>query len=389
MCLAHGPLAATARPAAAGTPGPPGAGVLRPYGPVPRAGAAVVRDRRGMHGGEYTSTVYRSRRRGPGGGRWRTWLRWTLLMLLVLVVVAVCGLAGTYLWADDRLRQTPALADHPGRPAPGKGSNWLIIGSDTRSDLTRKERQELHVGGGGRRNTDTVMVLHHGASGPYLVSIPRDSYVPIPGHGRGKINSAYARGGPKLLTRTVEDATGLRLDHYAEIDFLGFTRVVDALDGVRLCLRRPLRDEKSGADLRAGCQTLHGRDALAFVRARYSDPRGDLGRVERQRMLLRALVHEGTGASVVSDPWRFYPFLGAALDAVTVDEGTDVLSLARMAWKVRGLTGGDGGTATVPVANPGLSVPGAGEVVAWNRARARELFDQLRRDVPITAVRVT
>ena len=161
-----------------------------------------------------------------------------------------------------------------------------------------------------------------------------------------------------------------------------------ALDGVRICLEEPLRDKKAGADLRAGCQTLDGRQALAFVRARYSDPKGDLGRVERQRKLLSALVREGTGAGVVLNPFRLYPFLGAALDAVTVDRGTGVLSLTRMAWQVRGLTGGKGGTTTVPVTNAGLSVPGAGDVVVWDPAGARELFDQLRRDVPITATKV-
>ncbi|MEU2722020.1 LCP family protein [Streptomyces smyrnaeus] len=331
-----------------------------------------------------SSTLYRAGR----PRRRRRWPRAVALALLVLVLACGAAVAGTYVWADDRVRHTQALADYPGRPPPGKGTNWLIIGTDTRADLSRREREELHVGGGGQRNTDTVMVLHYGAAGPYLVSIPRDSYVTVPGHGRDKINSAYARGGPELLTRTVEQATGLRLDHYAEIDFLGFTQVVDALDGVRICLKKPLRDEKSGADLRAGCQTLDGKQALAFVRARYSDPEGDLGRVKRQRQLLSALIREGTGPGTVGNPFRFYPFLGSALDAVTVDKGSSALSLTRMGWKIRRLTEGDGGTTTVPVANPGLSVPGAGSVVAWEPSGSRSLFHQLRQDVPITATPV-
>ncbi|MGI5352857.1 LCP family protein [Streptomyces sp. CA-250714] len=329
-----------------------------------------------------SSTLHR------GGGRRRRWWRVALLVFLVLLLACAAALAGTYGWAESRVRHTTALVDYPGRPTQGKGTNWLIIGTDTRADLSPRQREELHVGGGGRRNTDTVMVLHHGESGPYLVSIPRDSYVTVPGHGRGKINSAYARGGPKLLTRTVEQATGLRLDHYAEIDFLGFTRVVDALDGVRICLTKPLRDEKSGADLHRGCQTLDGEQALAFVRARYSDPEGDLGRVKRQRQLLSALVQEGTGPATLGNPFRFFPFLGSALDAVTVDKGSTTLSLTRMGWKIRRLTEGDGGTTTVPVANPGLSVPGAGSVVAWEPSGSRSLFHQLRQDVPITATPV-
>ncbi|MEU3192416.1 LCP family protein [Streptomyces sp. NPDC006992] len=335
-----------------------------------------------------SSTLYHAGDPHGGGRGRRRWWRVVLLVLLVLVLACAAGLAGTWVWADGRVRQTSALADYPGRPPPGRGTNWLIIGTDTRADLTREQRAELHVGGGGQRNTDTVMVLHYGAAGPYLVSIPRDSYVPVPGHGRDKINSAYARGGPRLLTRTVEQATGLRLDHYAEIDFLGFTRVVDALDGVRVCLKKPLRDEKAGADLPAGCRNLDGRQALAYVRARYSDPEGDLGRVRRQRRLLSALVREGTGPATVGNPFRFYPFLGSALEAVTVDEGSSVLSLTRMGWRIRGLTEGDGGTTTVPVANPGLSVPGTGSVVVWEPSGSRSLFHQLRQDVPITATAV-
>ncbi|WP_326808351.1 MULTISPECIES: LCP family protein [unclassified Streptomyces] len=340
--------------------------------------------------GESTSTLYRAGRRGRAGRgkKRRRWGRVAALTLLVVVLLVAAALGATYLWAGSRLQETGALAGYSGRPAAGKGTNWLIVGSDTRSGLTGKEREELHVGGGGRRNTDTVMVLHHGEAGPYLVSIPRDSYVAVPGHGRGKVNSAYALGGPKLLSRTVEQAAGLRLDRYAEVDFLGFTHVVDALDGVRVCLGKPLRDKKAGADLRAGCQALNGKQALAFVRARYSDPEGDLGRVKRQRELLSALVREGTGASAVLDPFRLHSFLGAALDAVTVDHGSGVMSLTRMAWEVRGLTGGEGGTTTVPVKNAGLSVPGAGDVVAWDAREARELFNQLRRDVPITATTV-
>ena len=321
-------------------------------------------------------------RKGPRRpGRLR---RISLLVAALVVIVAV----GTYAWAEYRLEETPALADYAGRPESGKGTNWLVIGTDSRADLTPEQRKELHVGGAEERNTDTMMVLHYGSSGPYLVSLPRDSYVPVPGHGRNKLNSAYATGGPKLLTRTVEETTGLRLDHYAEVDFLGFTGIVDALGGVRVCLDKPLHDEKSGADLDAGCQTLDGNQALAFARARYSDPEGDLGRVKRQQKLLAAIAQQATSPSVLLNPFTFYPFAGAALDAVTVDDGTGVPSLTWMAWKVRGLTKGDGGTTTVPVANSALSVPGIGDVVLWDRGRARELFEQLGRDVPITATQV-
>ncbi|CAM5480151.1 Polyisoprenyl-teichoic acid--peptidoglycan teichoic acid transferase TagU [Streptomyces diastaticus subsp. diastaticus] len=200
----------------------------------------------GAAGGWSPPTTHRP---GPGEGprRRRRW-PWVVLWTVVALAVVVAG-AGTalYLWADGRLRSTEAFGEYPGRPKAGRGTDWLLIGSDSRATLTPEQRRELHVGSNEVRSTDTLMIVHEGDHGTTTVSLPRDSYVAIPGHGRGKINSAFALGGPKLLTRTVEQATGLRLDHFAEVDFLGFVDVVDALGGVRV--RVPaggLRDERSG-----------------------------------------------------------------------------------------------------------------------------------------------
>ncbi|WDV31637.1 LCP family protein [Streptomyces sp. AD16] len=181
------------------------------------------------------------------------------------------------------------------------------------------------------RNTDTLMIVHQGDHGTTMVSLPRDSYVAIPGHGQGKINAAFALGGPKLLTRTVEQATGLRLDHFAEVDFLGFVDVVDALGGVRICVPAGgLRDRKSGADFAAGCREMDGVQALSYVRARYSDPEGDLGRVRRQRQLVSAVADKASSPAVALNPWRAGPFLSASLDAVTVDRRAEVRDLFRL-----------------------------------------------------------
>ncbi|WP_434590645.1 LCP family protein [Streptomyces sp. A5-4] len=140
------------------------------------------------------------------------------LLVLVLVVLVVGYGAGLYFWAGSKLRKTDALARYDGRPAAGKGTDWLLIGSDSRSALTPEQREKLHVGNDVGLNTDSLMILHFGDSGPYLVSLPRDSYVDIPGHGKNKINAAYALGGAKLPTRTVEQATGLRLSHFGGDD---------------------------------------------------------------------------------------------------------------------------------------------------------------------------
>lgn len=335
-----------------------------------------------------TTTLYRAgwRRRGPtqprGGGRRTLRPRRILRLLLVLALAYVVFAGGLFLWAGGRLRHTEALAGHPDRPAAGQGTNWLLVGSDSRRKLTAEQRRELHVGGEAGLNTDTIMLLHYGASGPYLISLPRDSYVPVPGHGESKINAAYALGGPKLLTRTVEQATGLRVDHYAEVDFLGFVQVVDALGGVTLCLEAPLKDEKSGADLPAGCAEQNGTQALAYVRARYHDPEGDLGRVRRQRQLVNAVADGMLGPGVLLNPFAAVPVLNASLDAVRVDDGTGVIDLTRMGLAMKRVSGGGGAMTTVPV-HPGAGAGGAGDVLVWDEAAARRLFQAVREDGPI------
>lgn len=315
----------------------------------------------------------------------RRWPKRVVLGLLALVVLVAAYGTGLYFWAGSRLRTTDAFAPYEGRPDRGAGTDWLLIGSDSRSSLTPEQRKELHVGNDQGLNTDTIMVLHHGDSGPYLVSIPRDSYVAIPGHGKGKINSAYAIGGAPLLARTVEQATGLRLDHYGEVNFLGFVDVVDALGGVRICVPEGgLHDEKSGADFDAGCQRMDGVAALRYVRARYSDPEGDLGRVKRQRQLVSAVAEKAVSVPVLLPPWKLIPFLSASLDALTVDTDTGVGALARMGLAMEGLSSGSGATTTVPVASE-PEIAGVGDVVVWDRGKADRLFEALRNDTPIPA----
>ncbi|MZD04012.1 LytR family transcriptional regulator [Streptomyces sp. SID5785] len=308
--------------------------------------------------------------------RRRRWPRRVLWTLVAVVVVVVGYGAGLYFWADGRLRTTDALGSYAGRPAAGRGSDWLLVGSDSRADLTPEQRKELHVGGDAGRNTDTIMILHHGDSGPYLVSIPRDSYVTIPGHGKNKINAAYALGGPELLTRTVEQATGLRIGHYVEIGFLGLVDVVDSLGGVTLCVPSGgLHDEKSGADFDGGCQHMDGVQSLQYVRARHADPRGDLGRVARQRQLVDAVADEALSASVLIPPWNVIPFLAATLDALTVDRRTGLTELTEMGRELSD----PAATTTVPVASE-PDLPGVGDVVLWDEDKAGRLFSALRED---------
>ena len=305
------------------------------------------------------------------------------LTLVIGSLLAGAGILGAAVWFDNALRREPALTDYADRPGPGRGTNWLIVGSDSRQGLSAEQQQDLATGGDvGSGRTDTIVLVHvpeFGSSTPTtVVSIPRDSYVPIPGHGRDKINAAFAIGGAPLLTQTVEQATGLHLNHYAEIGFGGFAGLVDALGGVTMCPTAPINDPLAGIDLPAGCQKLDGRTALGYVRTR-DTPRADLDRMVNQRQFLAALLHRVTSPAVWLDPVRWYSVPRAAADALTVDRRDHVWDLAQLGWALHGST-----TAlTVPIGK--FTTSDAGAVVVWNHEAAAKLFEALGSDAPVPA----
>ena len=234
-----------------------------------------------------------------------------MLTLFAVLVLAVVGMVGTAYWIDTKLHRIPALADYPDRPAEGKGTTWLLVGSDSRQGLTPEQQIELGTGGDiGNGHTDTIMLVHVPAlwsdTPTTMVSIPRDSYVEIPDYGTDKINASFAVGGAPLLAQTVEQATGVRLDHYAEVEFDGFARLVDAVGGVTMCPPEPISDPLAGIDLPAGCQKLDGRNALGYVRTR-ATPRADLDRMVNQRQFMSTLVHRAASPSVVLNPIALVP----------------------------------------------------------------------------------
>jgi LCP family protein required for cell wall assembly len=255
------------------------------------------------------------------------------------------------------------------------------VGSDSRQGLTADQEHMLATGGDiGNGRTDTILLVHIPAiasdARATMVSIPRDSYVAIPGYGHDKINAAFALGGAPLLAQTVEQATGLRLDHFAEIGFSGFAAVVDALGGVEMCPTAPIDDPLAGIDLPAGCQKLNGRTALGYVRTR-ATPRADLDRMIDQRRFMSALVHRVSSPAVWLNPWRWYSVPHAAAGALTVDEGDHVWALARLGWALRGSP-----TAlTVPIGD--FTGSDAGSVVVWDHDSARRLFGALASDAPV------
>ena len=189
-----------------------------------------------------------------------------------------------YFWLNGKLNRSVAL---PATSLTSAGTNWLITGSDSRAGLSRAEIDALHVGfDEGTLNSDSIMLLHMGSGRPVLISIPRDSYVDIPGHGWNKINAALAYGGANLLIQTVEDVTGLKIDHYMGIGFGGLVAVVNKIGGVQICLKTAINDSYSGVNLSAGCHNLNGNQALAFVRDRHSFATEDLQRIQDQRAFL-------------------------------------------------------------------------------------------------------
>ncbi|MCK8434490.1 LytR family transcriptional regulator [Streptomyces sp. D2-8] len=335
--------------------------------------------------------------RGGGGrpgrvrpGRFRRFLR---LLAALLCALALTG-AGTCAWAEFRLDRSVDLGAVADRRPPGKGTNYLIVGSDGRDGLSEQARKELHTGTAGGSRTDSMMLLHTGAHGATMVSLPRDSWVTIPSYvdpntgklhraAKNKLNAAYSLGGPGMLVRTVELNTGLRVDHYAEIGFAGFVGVVDAVGGVDMCVPRNIDDPKSGLKLRKGCHNLTGAQALAFVRQRHQEADGDLGRSTNQRKFLAALARKAAAPGVALDPFSTYPALSAGLDTLVVDKDMELPSLLSLFRAMKSVSGGGGRQLNVPVVKGGFRTAG-GSALQWDRAKAEELFAELRGDRPVT-----
>jgi LCP family protein required for cell wall assembly len=312
--------------------------------------------------------------------RKRHWGRIIGIVLLVLLVLLV----GFGLLLDSRLNRVDALPDYSGRPAATPGTDWLVVGSDSRAGLTPEQRKQLATGNAEGQRTDTMMLLHipRGGGSPTLVSLPRDSFVPIPGHGANKLNAAYAFGGPTLLVRTVEQVTGIRIDHYMEIGFASFASAVDAVGGVRICVDHAMVDPKAGLNIKGGCQVLNSREALGYVRTRAS-ARGDLDRVQRQRQFLGALTDKAASPAVLLNPFKSIPLALRGTDSLTVARGDHAWHLLRFLLAMRSVSTGDGVATTVPIAGTGFE-PGAGSVVRWDRTKALALFDALKEDRPVS-----
>lgn len=237
------------------------------------------------------------------------------------------------------------------------GVTYLLAGSDERDGSVDDDGTE-----GGR--TDSILLLHKPASGPAaLISLPRDSYVDIPGHGGNKLNAAFAFGGAPLLVETVEGLTGMTIDHYVQIGMDGIGEIVNAVDGVKLCYDHDVNDKKSKLKWKAGCHTVKGKKALAFARMRYADPEGDVGRAKRQQQLIGAVTKELTKPGNLWQPAQQVAIARAGTDVLTVSEGTGALDIAGLALAFRDARGDGGVTGTPPISSIDYRPGGIGSAV--------------------------
>lgn len=336
-------------------------------------------------------------RRDPAASPLRRRVLWTAAALSC-AVLATSGIGRAVVsGVGDSIGRVNVFGGLTHRPADDAATNILVVGTDDRDGVPERVLQSLHAGGEACHCTDTMMLVHLSASGEgaSVVSIPRDSYVAIPAHqdlatqqpvpeSMGKINAAYGMGGPPLTVATVEQATGLHIDHYLQLNFLSFVSTVDALGGVPVCTDRPLHDPKSGLDLPAGTTRLDGATALKYVRARYVDPTADLGRMQRQQKFVAQIIQQATGSGTLLNPLRLQRVLSTALASVKADEGLSDKDLLALVARMKDLRPSSASFATVPLSDLNHQVPGWGSTVLWDKDRAAALFTALRQDRPLT-----
>ncbi len=315
----------------------------------------------------------------PGRRRSRTKrILLTLLTLLVVVLVAVGGFVGYLGWrVQDNVTQADLLPTAPpptqasdGSPVPtsGVGTNFLLVGSDSR---------------GTDRGRSDVIVLVHVPEDPtaiQMIHFPRDLYVAIPGHGKNKINASYAYGGEPLLVETIQNLLGVKIDHVARTNFDGFKNMTDAVGGVRVYAEEASTSSGNGGTaIRKGWNELDGEQALGFVRERYELSEGDISRGRRQLAFVKALLLKATSKKTITNPLAIARFTDAATKNLVVDKGLSVGTMKDYALELRGIRASDVVFATAPFSGFG-SDPSAGSIDIVDQEKMDLLGEALRTD---------
>jgi len=301
----------------------------------------------------------------------------------VLTLVAGLGVLTSYLWVkgvDDGLKRTDPFASIEGRPPKVvEGTlNILLLGTDSRDPNASSD-------GPGPWRTDTIVLMHIPASQDraFLISLPRDLWVHVPpspdgqnGDTMAKLNAAFAWGGEALMVQTVEQYSGVHIDHVALIDFGGFVQVTDAVGGVDMMVEETITSiHPPFRVFTAGMNHFNGEEALDYVRQRYQFPDGDFARVRHQQEFLKALMDKAASTGTVSNPAKLNNFLKAATKAITVDKD---FSLINMALQFRSLRSDNLAFLTSPVA--GTDTINGESVVLSDKAKATEMYEAMAKD---------
>lgn len=297
-----------------------------------------------------------------------------------LLVLGFIGLAGFAAWLNnnvERIENPFAEIDPETRPSAAPtvegqtttALNFLVLGSDSRISAGDPSAWEY-----GAQRTDAILIVHLPAdrSSAQVMSIPRDSWVPIPGHGDAKINAAFSYGGAPLMIQTVEELTGIRIDHFAVADFNSFTSLTDALGGVEIDVPEDTYD-RGTLVVEAGRQTLDGEQALRYTRQRYGLPGGDFDRVKRQQNWIRAIATKTLDSGALKNPVTLSQLLTTVTQSVAIDDTLGLGDMRDLATSLSGLGVNDVTFLTAPVAGTGWSPDGKQSIVNLDR----EWFDPL------------
>ena len=326
--------------------------------------------------------------RGAGSALRRPGRGWRIALLSVLAIFLVLTLAtgGLALWVRHSIASGIEFIADPFAGIPARAPqqkvaageepavNILVLGTDSRTSASDPSQWKE-----GAQRTDAIMIVQ--VSGDRktvsVMSIPRDSWVEIPGHGQGKINAAYSYGGPSLTIHTVENLTGIHIDHFAVANFESFVALTDEIGGVRINLKTP--QTLAGKELGAGAQVLDGQQALAYTRERSSLPNGDFDRVKRQQTWMRSIESRVLTNGTLSSPTALYSFLKTASRTVAVDESFTLNQMQSLALETRHLHSNDIAFMTVPTAGTGTSTDGQ-SIVTLDADADTPLFNAFAED---------
>jgi LCP family protein required for cell wall assembly len=323
------------------------------------------------------------RRRLTSG--WPRWVKVVAVLVTAAVIVGIGFEVAVAQWKNsldknierigDPFQAIPQTERATVDPVAGDALNILLLGSDSR--ISAGNPQDWVSGA---QRTDAIMVLHLSADrkSASVVSLPRDSWVTVPGHGKNKINAAFSLGGPSLMIRTVESVTGVRIDHVVVMDFTGFKDVTDALGGVKICVPKTVSDRIG--TVKAGCQVMNGETALQYVRQRKTLSGGDFDRVRRQQNWIRQVLKKLASGNTLTNPGK----LNSALDALTSSTATDdaftIDDMYDLALDYQGIDVSDVAFFTAPLASPSTGYEGSQSVVYLDDAQNALLWKAYRED---------